>query len=313
MSEGSQAPTPHAYRSDPPLPDHRYWMVATLVCHAHMAMALDCLGSLRRLSADPISLQLHDDGSLTGDDIARLLDKLGPLRILRRAEADERTGELLKVYPAARAFRAKSVLALKLLDAPLLCSAPVLTYCDSDILFLKRFKGFNQLLRDGISGIFMLDRENSYSLRSWQKLMSSKTMLPSRVNTGLFAFQRQAYDLDYIEWFVSRKEHTGIVPMLEQTAWAALGMRSGCRLFDPAQVRVMREGEDTTGLVVGHFTARTRHLLSAFVERSRRASLTDDPVVLKTVPTGECTAADLAWYEARRICSKLTRPFHRQS
>jgi hypothetical protein len=93
--------------------------------------------------------------------------------------------------------------------------------------------------------------------------------------------------------------------MVEQTAWAVLGQRIGCRKFAPEQIRVMRNGESSDELVAGHFTARTRHLLPHFVERSHDVSVDDQPVTVGTIDPGRCTALDIAVYEGQRIASKL--------
>ena len=51
--------------------------VATLLGHAHVEMALACLGSLLRYSAEPLRLRIHEDGSLLAADRERLTAGLG--------------------------------------------------------------------------------------------------------------------------------------------------------------------------------------------------------------------------------------------
>jgi hypothetical protein len=41
---------------------HKVIPIATLLGHAHVELALACLGSLRRYSADPVRLRVHEDG-----------------------------------------------------------------------------------------------------------------------------------------------------------------------------------------------------------------------------------------------------------
>ena len=269
-------------------------------------MAITCLGSVRRHSQTEVEFQIHDDGSLTERDIERLEENLHPCRIIRRSEADERLNGVFRNYPAARELRQIYPLALKLLDAPLLAREEVLRFCDSDILFFRPFSG----LCDGLSypktnAVFMEDRKNSYSLRSWHKAFSTGLSLPWRINSGLLAFKLIAYDLDYLNWFIGCEGHRKIFHVLEQTCWAALGKRVGCRKYDPRQVRVMRDGESYDGLVAGHFTARTRGLLADFVERSRRVSVSAESAKLRTVPPGNCTAIDLLRYEIDRLRARF--------
>lgn len=297
-------------------------------------MAIDCLGSVARLSAGSIAFCIHDDGSLTEEDQERLKSALPTCCIVGRKNADDFVEDRLATYPHLRALRHELVLALKLLDGPLmadsnhreqLCDLQSITrqqkqsrledcighevsgqrylFVDSDVLFFEPFR-FPNAAEEQV--YFMRDRESSYSLRSLQLARSRGFALPAKANTGIIVAPVNSIDLDFLEWFVSQPGHRSIPTMLEQTAWAALGMRYGCALLSRRQVRVMREGEDTRNLVAGHFTARTRHLLPAFVCRSKEVAPSADAVMLDTEPPGRCNAFDLARYEGRRVLSRIT-------
>src|SRR6266700_3296413 len=95
-------------------------VVATLLGQAHVEMALACLGSLLRYSADPLRLRLHEDGTLTARDRQRLKAGLGNIEFIPRAEADGRMADVLAGHPTLRAFRKGNPLALKLIDVPLM-------------------------------------------------------------------------------------------------------------------------------------------------------------------------------------------------
>ena len=92
-------------------------IVSTLLGHAHVGMALLCLGSLLRESVEPLTLQVHDDGTLTAEDLERLAAGLGEPVVVGRREADSRVEAFLGDRPAARIFRRENPLGLKLLDA----------------------------------------------------------------------------------------------------------------------------------------------------------------------------------------------------
>ncbi len=79
-------------------------------------MAIVCLSSLRRCSDAAIDFVIHDDGCLDEDDIGIVLDKLGPVKIVTRREADARMAEELKRFPASSAFRRETCMWLKLCD-----------------------------------------------------------------------------------------------------------------------------------------------------------------------------------------------------
>ncbi|MDJ0705716.1 MAG: hypothetical protein QNJ46_20820, partial [Leptolyngbyaceae cyanobacterium MO_188.B28] len=154
--------------------------VHSLVCHKHVDMALACLGSLLRYSAEPLHIYLHDDGSLRIEDKDRLSEGLNNAKIILRSEADELINQRLRNYPNAAKYRYEHALALKLLDIPLLEERDI-AYCDSDILFFKPFSRLFQLPNSETSSIFMMDKWESYSIRPWHLLGSNRLKLPSKV------------------------------------------------------------------------------------------------------------------------------------
>src|SRR5215216_7745258 len=102
--------------------------VSTLLGHTHVDMALACLGSLIGRSAEPLRLRVHDDGSLTDEDRARLAEGLAGPEMVTRVEADARVAEALANRPALRAFRVGNPLGLKLIDVPLLTESRETAY-----------------------------------------------------------------------------------------------------------------------------------------------------------------------------------------
>jgi hypothetical protein len=279
--------------------------VATLLGHAHVAMALACLGSLLRYSADPLRLRLHEDGSLTPEDRERLREGLGPLEFVARAEADDRVAEALASRPALRELRRGNPLALKLIDIPLLAGESDLAYCDADVLFLRPFTGLFRFPEPDTGALFMSDPQNAYSVRSWHLLTQARLALPCRVNSGLFLFRTRAFDPDLLEWFISRPEFRFAPVWVEQTAWALLGQRAGCRLWDPCLVRLPAAGEEAGGEAVAlHFVSPLRARLAAFLARAPDRTA-EPPVPVPTVPARRCHSWDLAWTEARRRLARL--------
>jgi len=271
-------------------------------------MAILCLGSLQRLSAEPVMLRLHDDGSLDGRDRERLNLELGEPEIVPRAEADERTSDLLVNRPALRAFRQANPLALKLVDA-MLWAGDELNYCDNDVLFLRPFTGlFHHLPESGPGALFMTARQNAYSLRSWHLLRYPRLRPPRRLNSGLIAFRAEGYDSDLLEWYFSRPE-LGFAPVwMEQTAWALLAGQVPCRLLDPLQVRIPFPGEtpsaetaESTGIVALHFVLSVRSLLADYEDDSMAGG---EPVVIRSLPAEPCSVLDLATTELLRRLSR---------
>jgi hypothetical protein len=288
-------------------------IVSTLLGHAHVEMALLCLGSLLEFSAAPLRLRIHDDGSLSAADLERLAAGLLDPEVVSRPEADERLAALLAARPAARAFRAADPLALKLLDVVLLSADAELAYCDSDVLFLRPFSGLFEL--PGAAGtVFMNDPRQSYSVRSWHLLFEPRLRLPAHVNTGLIACRRSCFDLDLVEWFLSRAPYRYTPWWVEQTCWALLALPGGCRLLDPEVVSIFAPGRELSSRQVAlHFVNPVRGLLERFASsRAGRSSgsALREPVEVRSFAAPRLRALDLAATELRRRLSRHA-PFGR--
>jgi hypothetical protein len=277
--------------------------VSSLLGHRQLETALVCLGSLVRHSVEPLALRLHDDGTLTQEDRDRLDAELGAAALVSREEADDRATSLLARRPALRAYRRDHPLALKLIDA-VLFAGEELAYCDSDILFLRPFCGLFRL-HGPVGAVFMSDRQNAYSVRSWHLLAHRRLRLPRQVNSGVVVYGTAAYDPDLLEWYLSRPEF-GFAPVwVEQTAWALLGWQCGCRLLDPLQVAFPADGEPVgEGVVALHFVSPVRSLLPRYAPLAAGAEGLL-PAAVRSLPARRCRALDLAGTEARRWLSRL--------
>lgn len=275
--------------------------VTTLLGHAQVDTALVCLGSLLRCSAEPLALRLHDDGTLRPEDLDRLEEGLGRFSLVARVEADEAVAGVLARRPALAAFRWENPLALKLIDAVLLAGEE-LAFCDTDILFLRPFSGLFRL-PPGAGALFMRDRQNAYSVRSWHLLARPRLALPRRANSGIVVYRTAAYDPDLLEWYLARPEHRFAPVWVEQTGWGLLGWRAGCRLVDPVQVAIPEPGrpagEETVAL---HFVGPVRSLLPLYMSRSTPGGA---PIEIRTRPAGRCRALELALDEARRVVRRV--------
>lgn len=284
---------------------HPMRIVTTLLCHAHVDMALLCLGSLLTCSAEPLRLRIHDDGTLTDEDRERLAAGLGGPDFVSRAEADERLADFLATRPATHAMRRRNPLGLKLVDAALLAPGERLLFCDSDVLFFRPFSG---LWGDEGETVFLRDSQNAYSVRSWHLLREPRLRLAGHVNTGIVGFPRSAYDPDLIEWFLARPEYQRTPVWLEQTAWALLGGQTGCRFVDPVRVRL--PGEEAAELdeqtVALHFVSPRRALLPVYAERARDRR-GEPPIPLGMVAARRCHWWDLAVTEVGRRLGRLAR------
>lgn len=279
-------------------------LVSTLLGRAQVETALACLGSLRRSMAEPFRLRLHDDGTLGPAELDRLEGALGTFDLVPRREADERMGELLARHPAARACRGVNPLALKLLDAPLLAGGEGLAFCDGDILFLRPFSGLFAWPGPEVGAVMMADTQDAYSVRSWHLLLDRRLRLPRRINTGVVLFRTELYDLDLVDWFLTRPGYQRTPVWVEQTAWALLAARAGCRIYDPRQIafpeRPVRIPEEGVAL---HFVSPRRDLLPIYREAAPDRT-GEPPVAVRTLPARRCGWAAMAGSEGRRLLAR---------
>ena len=242
----------------------------TLLCHRDVGLAIHCLDSVMRLSADPVQLVIHDDGSLTPEDREKLAKALPGSRILDRQVADDIMAERLSAYPNARAFREGSVWGLKLLDV-VLAEPGLCFYLDSDIRFFLPFRG---LFADAATRgrcVFLRDTVwQAYSIRPWHLLDQRGLRVASGINTGLTLCDPQVFDLGFVDWFLGQLDWRVIPAWTEPTCWAALALRADGQAIDPKQVTNLYPSAKVTEQSLG------AHFLSAY--RSQWQALLDQPV-----------------------------------
>ncbi len=276
--------------------------VKSLVCHAHVDMAIACLGSLQKFSLESVSFTIHDDGSLIKEDIDKLSNALNVKKIVLRPEADKIMSDLLRSYPNCRKYRAINPLSLKYLDMPLL-SHQDLAYCDTDILFFKPFTNLFKWPDPKVSAMFMLDYREAYSIPPWILLFNDCLKLPSKVNSGLMFMRKEFHDLDFIEWFLgdSNKKLRSIPGWTGQTCCAALAGHSNCAIYHPEQVVLIRSNKNiSNSTVAGHFVSNSRDLLKQYLSQGNfDYTQYDTPISIKTIVPKPCNLIDLARSQLR--------------
>jgi hypothetical protein len=266
-----------------------------------------CLRSLVEYSADPVRLVIHEDGTLT-EKHRDLLRQISPgAEFINRQAADEAVGERLAGHPYCLQFRRTEIMALKLFDIMLLGQGPV-AYCDSDFLFLRRYRG---LFAPPLSGrpVFMTDVGHAYAVRPWKLWPFGPIRLVGRLNAGLTLAPAGYLDLAFVEWllgvlatdpvFVRRRYWT------EQTCWAALAARTGADLLDPRQVVMATRTMDgySEDAVAVHFVATHRDQLTAY-EGCKRP-LAEEAVLVGVRPSRRIGPVRMFWTDLWRRLSPI--------
>jgi hypothetical protein len=281
--------------------------ISSLICHRDVPMGLRCLESLAQ-SVAGARLVLHDDGTLTAADIENLEKALPVAEIVRRPRADEIIQEELRRYPACAGMRGENVLMLKLFDVALMGSDADIRYCDTDVLFFRGTSGLFERTESGPTSVFMRDSNHAYAARPWHLLGPQAMQLPRYVNSGLFMFRRDRFDLEFLEWLLSRDGIRAIFGHIaswaEQTCWAALGFRAGCGLWDQERIAVVNDRWRLSDRsVAAHFVSSSRHRLAeVFRQVSDTNPLDREPVTVPVTESRECSAFELGRSQlARRL------------
>ncbi len=207
----------------------------TLLGHKGLDFSIECLQSFLQHSGDEILLEIFEDGSITDEDEAKLLSNLRNSVVIRKAVRDAKLEPLLADYPACKAYRNSTNYAQKIFDVMLFDDRDVF-YIDSDIYFLKKFA----LPAMDEMPVFMWDTQNAYSLTPVDLLKINIPIFPN-VNTGLFYFPKNLFDLAFVEQLlqdgVINKGIKKGIPWLEQTIWSFLAAKSrSISYFDCKQV-----------------------------------------------------------------------------
>jgi hypothetical protein len=277
-----------------------------LVCHDHVDMAITCFQSLLKFSADPLEMSIHDDGTLTAEDIDKLKSHIPRTHIISRSEGDDLINPQLKKFPNIYKYRCNVPHAIKLIDIALL-SPENIAFCDSDILFLRPFRDLFQL-GDRSAAIFMKDYLEAYSVFPWHLIGKNKLLLPSKINSGLFYMKREVYDLDFIEWFLGQQRfQSKPLHKMEQTCWAALGYRSGMEAWDPQQIVLMRPYITLNSeMIAGHFVKEIRNRLKLFADEINDPQLlASEPISVRTVAAEPCDVKGLAMNHFKRQSNRI--------
>lgn len=271
----------------------------TLLCHRDVSLAIHCLQSVIRCSADPVDLVIHEDGSLTPDDRGMLAEGLPGSRIIERKHADQIMLERLEGHSHARQFRKDSVWGLKLLDIALLEEGDCF-YLDGDIRFFRPFRGlFCEEAARGRSVFLKDDVWQAYSVRPWHLLDRRRLRIASGINTGLTVIDAGLYDLDFVEWFLSQPDWRVIPAWTEPTCWAALALRANGHAVSPRQITNLYPSAQVTAQTVGgHFLSAYRNLWQEQLEAP--IQLEEGARDIRFQRLGRLSALGLAFSQCKR-------------
>jgi len=286
----------------------------TMFGHNHIELASRCLASMVKFYDQPIHVVVHEDGSVTEQDIVQFQRSVPDSSFVFKRDADVPVNEFLAKYPACRKLRDNLVYGLKIFDIQILESEPELSYADCDILFLRPLTRFFTLPDDtSAGGVFMKDPGQSYCLTPYQFMRNSKLHLADRLNGGLLHFKRSAFDWDLVEWFLGHDEYAIHPYWKEQTAWSVLAAASNSYAWEEKYCRVISSPSLLTPeMGVAHYVSSFRVFMKDIPAAGH--SVNETPLFIPSIPFGKCHTVSFALensvWRAKRIARRLgiTKP-----
>ncbi|SRR6266568_5972360 len=177
----------------------------TLTCHQHVFMYITAAKSLLRFVSD-IAVVVHDDGTLTGRDIATIEHHIQGIKVIRRRDADALLENCLAPFPKTAKYRAEIVNSLELTDHAILAGKQKLIITNSDILFLRRPDQVIQWIagEDG-DVLCVYEKEPAQQAEFLARMNSS---FPPHLTLALVCLYRDMVEPADIEELLSQFKHT---------------------------------------------------------------------------------------------------------
>lgn len=288
----------------------------TLICKRDLQSGAACLGTVVKALGSGFRLHLHDDGTLSQGDWESLLEALPGALKWTRAATEEQIVERLSPYPACLRYRRASPMGFKLFDLPLLCSSPVFSYMDSDIVF---FRPIERLFPPDPKVVtYLQSDEEGFCAPAPELHWKWKIPLVTGLNAGLFQVPMAVYDLDRIEWFLrevsERKNVWRTEGLAEQTVWAMLAAQRPAFHFSRQQFHCSRfkKLEITDSLVAVHCIYHLKPWIEKLIPEAKQTLAREKAVTLaferaKTLTSLRVVARRIARIRRRLVSQEFPK------
>jgi hypothetical protein len=195
-----------------------------LICNKDVFLAINSLKSVQKYEEfSTVPVILHDDGSLTEEDI-KFLKSIKNVEIIRRSFADSEIEKYISEYPNCRNYRlGNSHINLwhkiKTFDYYYFSKTKKILGMDTDLLFMKRPEDVIEKISNN-TPFYFPDCQSAYSFNE----PKSEIEVIEKVNTGLIYIPSpEYYNINSIERALSNliKNNINYFPSwIEQSAYA---------------------------------------------------------------------------------------------
>ena len=235
-------------------------------CEIHVLTSRDdflnlmwALKSFYVVSGRKFALAIHNDGTLSDEQLKSLGHHFPDARIIDRETADEVVLDSLTDYLNCREFRQTNLLSPKLFDFRHYLNSDRMFLLDSDVLF---FEDPVELLRRLEAPDYRLNSVNgdvatAYTVDPVDVQHKFGFQMIERFNSGLGLIHRDSIRLDWIEEFLELPSILSHVWRIEQTLFALCSCRFGVELLPP-EYDVFLNGP-LNGQPSRHYVGAVRH------------------------------------------------------
>jgi hypothetical protein len=235
--------------------------VAFLTGEAYWYQTLFCFASLQAQMQERITPLIYEDGTLTAEARAHILQAVPWAELIGADVIEERLDRLLPTvsFSTLRTKRLNYPHLRKLTDIHL--SAPGWTLVmDSDMLFFRQPHALAAWFR-GPRAIFMQDAMSAYGYSKALMAELAGGDMPDRINVGLYALHSPGIDWDCVEyWCRKQLEREGPSYVQEQALTALLLAGASAEALPAADYVVLpslAEGRAPTA-VLHHYVAHSK-------------------------------------------------------
>jgi hypothetical protein len=235
--------------------------VHMLLCHRALCEGAWAVYSFCHFSPVPCHVIIHDDGSLTPDDLAMLKGLLPGIRVIARATADERVNAIFATNKLERCrwLRDGLVFGLKLFDPQIFATHPCFVIMDSDVLFFSEPKEIILEAKRGscqpIAPLYSLDNGYRYDLSDSEMRRTLGRPCIRHFNPGVMLVRKDSLNFDRIEQYLQLPcFEKDLKPsyFAELTLWAMeLTLQDAVAL--PDSYCICEENVVREGLVYSHY------------------------------------------------------------
>lgn len=212
--------------------DAPHFELHMLLGHRHVGMCLWAVKSFLHFTGKRYQIVLHEDGSLTEEDIATLEKHLINVTIIKKNHADEAIKKLVGDLPNTSAFRFSYaettnhrgsynlyIMSLILFDMNMLSKASKRIILDADVLFFKRPDQLIDWIEnsDDTRCLYSVEAFSPYKNEKHELCFGPRT--PPAFNSGLLCLHESVFDLAYLETWIGNNKEIMDHPNFEQIAY----------------------------------------------------------------------------------------------